>query len=174
MFYSPQTGEPIPAAQGFVSSNELIPVESGKTYTVKIVSENSSGSTYFVLLYNSQGTYLRPLQSYSGYTSYTFTVPSDAALVRLEWVTGDDIASSFILCEGTTIPENYDTYLIPVTVGSVEVDIPVTAPLGVGESISRSDTGIEIPTNDGTTTLNVETKVKPRMMIQYVEGLIHG
>lgn len=174
MFYSPQTGEPIPAAQGFVSSNELIPVESGKTYTVKIVSENSSGSTYFVLLYNSQGTYLRPLQSYSGYTSYTFTVPSDAALVRLEWVTGNDIASSFILCEGTTIPENYDTYLIPVTVGSVEVGIPVTAPLGAGESISRSDTGIEIPTNDGTTTLNVETKVKPRMMIQYVEGLIHG
>lgn len=50
------------------------------------------------------------------------------------------------------------------------VYIPIDHPLEDGESISRADTGIDIPTFIGDNTLDTDTTVKPRMKIIYKEG----
>jgi hypothetical protein len=53
---------------------------------------------------------------------------------------------------------------------SQTVSIPIDHPLEDGESISRADTGIDIPTYHGENTLDVDTTVKPRAKITYKEG----
>jgi hypothetical protein len=53
---------------------------------------------------------------------------------------------------------------------SQTVSIPIDHPLEDGESISKADTGIDIPTYHGENTLDVDTTVKPRAKITYKEG----
>ena len=89
----------------------------------------------------------------------------------------------------------YGEYYIPVTVSTPEyyatgngdryvlsdsrytvgeqtqtVNLVISSPLGEGDSLSKADTGIDIPTFIGDNTLDVGTTVKPRVKIIYKEG----
>lgn len=61
-------------------------------------------------------------------------------------------------------------YRLTDEVQTQTVSIPIDHPLEDGETISRADTGIDIPTYIGDNTLDTDTTVKPRMKIIYKEG----
>jgi hypothetical protein len=61
-------------------------------------------------------------------------------------------------------------YKIPVTCGGETNTIYLDAQLGASDSISMADTGITIPTVDGSNTLSVGTTVQPsKVYIKYKE-----
>ena len=52
------------------------------------------------------------------------------------------------------------------------INIPIEAPLGANEVISRAETGIEIPTYNGQNVLSVETEVQPeKVKIWFKESI---
>ena len=59
-------------------------------------------------------------------------------------------------------------YKIPIVCGETTTNIYLDEPLGENESISMSDTGVSIPTINGTNILTVDTEVQPsKMYIKY-------
>lgn len=59
-------------------------------------------------------------------------------------------------------------YKIPIVCGGTTTNIYLNEPLGENESISMSDTGVSIPTINGTNILTVDTEVQPsKMYIKY-------
>lgn len=70
--------------------------------------------------------------------------------------TFDDIKNSFMIVEGTTSPDNFEPYIEPTT-----TNIYLDEPIGANESISLSDTNVNIPTIRGTNVLTVDTTVQP-------------
>lgn len=73
---------------------------------------------------------------------------------------------------GSTVPESYEPYgyRIPVTCGGTTTNIYLNAPLGEGETVTLTETGIEIPTLDGTNILSIGTTVQPSEV--YIKGKI--
>ena len=72
---------------------------------------------------------------------------------------------------GEAATENYVIPIILTKNGVTKtVNIPITQPLGLGDSISLSDTNIDIETFKGTQTLTVNTTVQPFMMT--ISGII--
>ena len=68
----------------------------------------------------------------------------------------------------TALPYEPYGYKIPIVCGGTTTNIYLNEPLDEGESISMSDTGISIPTVDGTNILTVDTEVQPsKMYIKY-------
>lgn len=85
-------------------------------------------------------------------------------------VSDEELINNLMLCEGNTIPETYEPYgyKIPVVCGGATTNIYLNEPLGENESISMSDTGVSIPTINGTNILTVDTEVQPsKMYIKY-------
>ena len=70
--------------------------------------------------------------------------------------TFDDIKNSFMIVEGTTSPDNFEPYHDPTT-----TNIYLDEPIEENESISLSDTNVNIPTIKGTNILSVDTTVQP-------------
>ena len=78
--------------------------------------------------------------------------------------------SGIMIVSGNTAPTSYEPYgyKIPVVCGGTTTNIYLDEPLDEGESISMSDTGISIPTINGTNILTVDTEVQPsKMYIKY-------
>ena len=73
--------------------------------------------------------------------------------------------------EGSTaLPYEPHGYKISVTCGGETKTIYLDEPLGASDSISMTDTGISIPTVDGSNTLSVGTTVQPSSVyIKYKE-----
>ena len=85
-------------------------------------------------------------------------------------VSDEELINNFMLCEGNTIPETYEPYgyKIPIVCGGTTTNIYLNEPLGENESISMNDTGVSIPTINGTNILTVDTEVQPsKMYIKY-------
>ena len=60
------------------------------------------------------------------------------------------------------------SYKIPIVCGETTTNIYLDEPLGENESISMSDTGVSIPTINGSNTLSIGTTVQPsKMYIKY-------
>lgn len=74
-----------------------------------------------------------------------------------------------MLCKGSTAAtyEPYG-YKIPIICGDTTTNIYLDKPLSEGESISMSDTGVSIPTINGSNTLSIGTAVQPsKVFIKY-------
>lgn len=71
-----------------------------------------------------------------------------------------------MLTLGTIPPETYEPYgyKIPIVCGETTTNIYLDEPLEEGESISMSDTGVSIPTINGSNTLSIGTTVQPSNM----------
>lgn len=80
--------------------------------------------------------------------------------------------NNLMLCEGNTIPETYEPYgyKIPVVCGGATTNIYLNEPLGENESISMNDTGLSIPTINGSNTLSVGTTVQPSSVYVKYKG----
>ena len=84
--------------------------------------------------------------------------------------------SGIMIVSGNTAPTNYEPYgyKIPVTCGGTTTNIYLDEPLEESESISMSDTGIAIPTINGTNILTVDTEIPPsNMYIKYDNGNVN-
>ena len=65
-------------------------------------------------------------------------------------------------------------YKIPVVCGGTTTNIYLDEPLEESESISMSDTGVSIPTINGSNTLSVDTTVQPsNMYIKYGDSNVN-
>ena len=75
-----------------------------------------------------------------------------------------------MLWEGSSNVSVYEPYgcKIPIVCGGATTNIYLNEPLGENESISMNDTGLSIPTINGTNILTVDTEVQPsKMYIKY-------
>ena len=78
--------------------------------------------------------------------------------------------SGIMIVSGDTAPTSYEPYgyKIPVVCGGTTTNIYLDEPLEESESISMSDTGVSIPTINGSNTLSIGTTVQPsNMYIKY-------
>lgn len=136
-----------------VRSNYIL-VKPNMNYVISV--ENKTG---WVLLYNRSiqkvGRYPLPdgdIEYPFAYYPISFPTTSDTAYIRFVVV-----ADSIDVAEGIQLGEK-----------AVTTNIYLDEPLNEGESISMSDTGISIPTINGTNILTVDTAVQPsKMYIKY-------
>lgn len=85
--------------------------------------------------------------------------------------TDQQVAESIMYNEGDSASFEPYGYKISVTCGNETNTIYLDEPLGASDSISMTDTGISIPTVDGSNTLSVGTTVQPSSVyIKYKEG----
>lgn len=93
-------------------------------------------------------------------------VPNNAKYFRFSY---DAAFENVMLHSGANdIPYEPYGYKIPIVCGGTTTNIYLDDPLNEGESISMSDTGVSIPTINGTNILTVDTAVQPsNMYIKY-------
>lgn len=96
------------------------------------------------------------------------TVPNEAEFARISYRTFGDTLPVFF-GEGMFY-EPYG-YKIPVVCGGTTTNIYLDEPLEENETISMSDTGVSIPTINGSNTLSIGTTVQPsNIYIKYGGG----
>lgn len=81
--------------------------------------------------------------------------------------------SGIMIVSGNTLLNHYEPYgyKIPVVCGGTTTNIYLDEPLEESESISMSDTGVSIPTINGSNTLSIGTTVQPsHIYIKYGDG----
>ena len=108
-------------------------------------------------------TYSKERLSYVTYSpalkNITVNIPSNTKYVRFNY---DKNCTNIMLTESLA-SSNYEPYYEPISTNTY-----LDEPLGEGESISMSDTGVSIPTINGTNILTVDTAVQPsKMYIKY-------
>ena len=96
----------------------------------------------------------------NGLTKETITTPNICFYVRLSI---DDNLENVMLWEGSSDVSVYEPYgyKVPIVCGGTTTNIYLNEPLGENESISMNDTGVSIPTINGSNTLSVDTSVQP-------------
>lgn len=109
--------------------------------------------------------------------AFSFTTDRNTSYidVRIESATSlkGQHLTGVMLITGTIPPEIYEPYgyKIPVVCGGTTTNIYLDKPLSEGESISMSDTGVSIPTINGTNILTVDTEVQPsNVYLKYKGG----
>ena len=75
----------------------------------------------------------------------------------------DNKLSQTVLVQGNSSLSTYEPYgyKIPIVCGGTTTNFYLNEPLGENESISMNDTGVSIPTINGSNTLSVDTSVQP-------------
>lgn len=96
-------------------------------------------------------------------------VPNNAKYFRFSY---DTTFENVMLNSGhNAIPYEPYGYKIPIVCGGTTTNIYLNEPLGENESISMSDTGVSIPTINGTNILTVDTSVQPsNVYLKYKGG----
>ena len=128
----------------------------------RVEKTDDSGTGVIVTCYQlesgSQATVYKPM----GTTTYHIPVKV-TGIVQTYYKTADD--KLFADSTGAL-------YLLADEQPYTIINIPIEAPLGANEVISRAETGIEIPTYNGQNVLSVETEVQPeKVKIWFKEGI---
>lgn len=143
---------------------------SYKAFTV-VNPNDSTRKTIRVSYYTSNKAFMtRYFEIGNGLTKKTIRTPNGCFYVRLSI---DDNLENVMLWEGSSDVSVYEPYgyKIPIVCGGATTNIYLNEPLGGNESISMSDTGIAIPTINGTNILTVDTAVQPsNIYIKYGGG----
>ena len=148
-----------------VRSVEYTPVESSKTYTLSLNVDNNKNVKIGVSYYDTND-YTTSRISSSGWISnpnnkFIFTIPNNIVYIRFIVAYNDDSniypsdLSNIQIEEGNTATD-YEPYHEPTT-----TNIYLDEPIYENESISLSDTNVNIPTIRGTNVLTVDTTVQP-------------
>ena len=190
-FYSTSNGQKYEDDATFITTG-LIPVEPSTDYSAywHCTAEVDDNSSISAMMYDANGNYIkyRYLSTHIVGSDWeqqkvTFTTTEDTAFVRIantKWHSKTVPISSvddLMLYVGsdTKTYEPYG-YGLPITVSdgtnSTTITIPLTEGLEAGETISKTTTGIDIPTYNGNNTITVTSEVQPeKMKIQYQEPL---
>ena len=155
-----------------ISTYDYINVLPNTYYSYKaFIAANpneSAHKTIRVSYYTSNKAFIsRYFEIGNGLTKKTIRTPNNCFYVRLSI---DDNLENVMLWEGSSDVSVYEPYgyKIPIVCGGTTTNIYLDEPLNEGESISMSDTGVSIPTINGTNILTVDTAVQPsNMYIKY-------
>lgn len=129
------------------------------------------GSNVYVIGDNTY-TYTADENCFIAFGIYQVTVSSQPGFTCYPQIEIGSIATEYepygckipVTCNGKD--DTYEPYRNPIT-----TNIYLDEPLTEGESISMSDTGIAIPTINGTNILTVDTQVQPeKVYIKYKEN----
>lgn len=178
-----------PTEQGTIdkSSNRstfsiIIPVVSGTTYTfsMNVYSNYYRRRIGFTDIYPAQGGTCLEVDTTTDDTptrlANTFTAPTGAEYALIMFCSGTKDETEVLARTKTiTVQEGQSVdytpyYVVPVTSGGVTTNLPVTAPLGLTDTLTYTDTGIAIPTLDGDNTISFGTTVQPSAMSAEFKG----
>ena len=99
--------------------------------------------------------------------AFSFTTDSNTSYIDVRTESATSIKGQHLtgvmLITGTIPPETYEPYgyKIPIVCGGTTTNIYLDEPLEENETISMSDTGVSIPTINGSNTLSIGTTVQP-------------
>lgn len=155
-----------------ISTYDYINVLPNTYYSYKAFTaanpNDSTHKTIRVSCYKDNKVFIfRFFEIGNGLTKKTIRTPNNCFYVRLSI---DDNLGNVMLWEGSSDVSVYEPYgcKIPIVCGGTTTNIYLDEPLNEGESISMSDTGVSIPTINGTNILTVDTAVQPsNMYIKY-------
>lgn len=143
-------------------TSDFIPVTVGKTYFIP------SGGSVRGKFYNEQKQVVSS-SSMSDFKKGTgVTIPNGVCYVKVSVAMA---YSNSYQIELGSIATDYEPYgcKIPIICGGTTTNIYLNEPLGENESISMNDTGVSIPTINGSNTLRVNTTVQPSSVyVKYV------
>lgn len=146
-------------------------------YTFSFLSLYPSGFYFRCALYDASLNFIgwgfNSVTSGGGVKRGYFLTTDETAFVRLCYIK-KTYASDAMLNVGTTaLPYEPYGYKIPVTCGGETTNIYIgDTPLGTGQTVTGSETGVAIPTVDGQNTLSVETTVQPsKVVISAASGM---
>ena len=166
------SGVLVPSPSNYlIITYDYIPVIPSTNYSYKAF--HGSG-TIRISYYTSDKVFIsRWFAINTGTINETVRVPSNCGYVRLSI---DDNLSQTVLVQGNSSLSAYEPYgyKIPIVCGGTTTNIYLDEPLEESESISMSDTGIAIPTINGTNILMVDTEIPPsNMYIKYDNGNVN-
>ena len=161
--YIDNSGVFVPSPSNYpISTYDYINVLPNTYYSYKaFIAANPNEKTIRVSYYTSNKAFIsRYFEIGNGLTKKTITTPNNCFYVRLSI---DDNFENVMLWEGSSDVSVYEPYgyKIPIVCGGTTTNIYLDEPLNEGESISMSDTGVSIPTINGSNTLSVDTTVQP-------------
>ena len=143
--------------------SNVIDVTSGETITR---SFTGTSANHFM---REDGSMVSVSNAGSRENGVTIIVPDDC--IRYVFNISNNLDPNTIqVVVGSQLPETYEPYgyKIPIVCGGTTTNIYLDEPLGENESISMSDTGVSIPTINGSNTLSIGTTVQPsNMYIKY-------
>lgn len=135
-----------------------------------------SGSVCGIAYYTSNDMYISEQDCEPGYSEQTIAIPETAvkfrAFVRKQQKAGaaDVIFKPMLRPADTSSDFEPYGYKIPITCGGVTTNIFTQSQLMDGDVLTLADTGVNIPTTDGSNTLTVGTTVQPSSMTITYKG----
>lgn len=159
--------------------NGYIPVTPGVSVTI---SASYGGDLKSLSVYGWDGnkTFIQSakMDIRDNYTNATYLAPDGVAYISLAIRTfcySDtelvDAGWWIMLNTGSTaLPYEPYGYKIPVTSGGVTTNLYLDAPLGAGDTLTYTDTGIALPTVDGDNIISFGTTVQPSAMSAAFKG----
>lgn len=144
-------------------------------YTFRFLSSYPTGFYFRCALYDASLNFIgwgfNSVTSGGGVKRGYFLTTDETAFVRLCYIKN---SSDAMLNVGTTaLPYEPYGYKIPVTCGGETTNIYIgDSPLGTGQTVTGSETGVAIPTVDGNNTLSIGTTVQPsKVVISAASGM---
>ena len=159
---------------GYYTNNTLTTLTSS-TGIYKSLRVNLPAGTYTVVYSEAvliiryielNGDYMTNPAGKSTVESYTFTLNSNSTIslgFRNSTNTQWDDSIKIQVVTGSIVPSKYEPYgyKVPVLCGGTTTNIYLDEPIEENESISLSDTEVDIPTIEGTNVLTIDTTVQP-------------
>ena len=159
---------------GYYTNNTLTTLTSS-TGVYKSLKVNLPAGTYTVVYSEAvliiryielNGDYMANPAGKSAVESYTFTLNNNSTIslaFRNSTNTQWDDSIKIQVVTGSIVPSKYEPYgyKVPVVCGGTTTNIYLDEPILENESISLSDTNVNIPTIRGTNVLTVDTTVQP-------------
>lgn len=147
----------------------MIPITGDTTYTV--FGNNNNSAKDYHCFFDSNNNFLLSFRASD--SIQTATSPANARYIGISVIKTK--YQQVMLTEGSFTPPEYIPYgyKIPITCGGTTTPIYIgDTPLGTGQTVTGSETGVAIPTVDGQNTLSVETTVQPsKVVISAASGM---
>lgn len=156
---------------GVLNHTDFIKISADESYCIS--AENASMNTCAFCWYDSNKNLLsrdtfRPTVEADYVQSHTS--PSTAEYLIVNFITAN---MDTVQIEHGSAATDFEPYgcKIPIICGDTTTPIYLSTPLNAGDTLSKSDTGVEIPTVSGNNTLAVGTQVQPaKAQIKYRGG----
>lgn len=165
-YYITNAGQENAGANGDRFLQSYINVKPSTQYTFKwsqtIMGSDDNTPYIRISEYTSNNTFIQRLLcqcSAQSQNKYTFTTSNNTLYIDIridsETSTRGQHITEVMLVKGATAPDTYEEYTATTT------NIYLDEPIEENESISLSDTNVNIPTIRGTNVLTVDTTVQP-------------
>lgn len=165
-YYITNAGQEAVGANGDKFLKSYINVKPSTEYTFKwsqtIMGSANNTPCIRISEYTSNNTFIQRVLcqcSAQSQNNYTFTTSNNTVYIDIridsETSTRGQHITEVMLVKGATAPDTYEEYTATTT------NIYLNEPILENESISLSDTNVNIPTIRGTNVLTVDTTVQP-------------